>query len=95
MCIRDRHLAIDPILIASHLVIALQNVVSRNANPTLPSVLSIGKFIANGATNIIPDEVHLEGTFRTFDEKWRANQEKHPSDGCSLSRQGNSAKFYG
>lgn len=65
------HLAIDPILIASHLVIALQSVVSRNANPTLPSVLSIGKFIANGATNIIPDEVRLEGTFRTFDEKWR------------------------
>lgn len=66
------HLAIDPILIASQLVIALQSVVSRNANPTLPSVLSIGKFIANGATNIIPDEVRLEGTFRTFDEKWRA-----------------------
>lgn len=66
------HLAIDPILIASHIVIALQQVVSRNANPTLPSVLSIGKFIANGATNIIPEEVKLEGTFRTFDEKWRA-----------------------
>lgn len=65
------HLVIDPVLIASHIVIALQSVVSRNANPTLPSVLSIGKFIANGATNIIPDEVKLEGTFRTFDEKWR------------------------
>ena len=49
----------------------LQSVVSRCANPTMPSVLSIGKFIANGATNIIPDEVRLEGTFRTFDEKWR------------------------
>lgn len=66
------HLAVDPILIASHLVIALQQVVSRNANPILPSVLSIGKFIANGATNIIPEAVKLEGTFRTFDEKWRA-----------------------
>lgn len=65
------HLAIDPLLIASHMVVALQSVVSRNVNPTLPSVLSIGKFIANGATNIIPDEVRLEGTFRTFDEKWR------------------------
>ncbi len=65
------HLAIDPVLIASHMVVALQSVVSRNVNPTLPSVLSIGKFIANGATNIIPDEVRLEGTFRTFDEKWR------------------------
>jgi amidohydrolase len=66
------HLAIDPVLIASHMVIALQSVVSRNANPTMPSVLSIGKFIANGATNIIPDEVLMEGTFRTFDEQWRA-----------------------
>lgn len=65
------HLAVDPVLIASQIVVALQSVVSRNANPTMPSVLSIGKFIANGATNIIPDEVHLEGTFRTFDEKWR------------------------
>ena len=66
------HLAIDPVLIASHMVIALQSVVSRNANPTMPSVFSIGKFIANGATNIIPDEVLMEGTFRTFDEQWRA-----------------------
>jgi amidohydrolase len=65
------HLAIDPVLIASHIVVALQQVVSRGANPTLPSVLTIGKFIANGATNIIPDEVKMEGTFRTFDEEWR------------------------
>ncbi|MCC6517182.1 MAG: amidohydrolase [Chitinophagales bacterium] len=65
------HLTIDPILIASHIVVALQSVVSRNANPIMPSVLSIGKFIANGATNVIPEEVKLEGTFRTFDEQWR------------------------
>lgn len=65
------HFTIDPILIASHIVVALQSVVSRNANPIMPSVLSIGKFIANGATNVIPEEVKLEGTFRTFDEQWR------------------------
>jgi len=62
---------IDPVLIASHLIVALQQVVSRWANPSMPSVLSFGKVIANGATNIIPGEVKLEGTFRTFDEKWR------------------------
>lgn len=62
---------IDPVLIASHLIVALQQVVSRWANPAMPSVLSFGKVIANGATNIIPNEVKLEGTFRTFDEKWR------------------------
>jgi amidohydrolase len=65
------HLAIDTVLIASHIVVALQQIVSRNANPTMPTVLSIGKFIANGATNIIPEEVKLEGTLRTFDENWR------------------------
>jgi len=62
---------IDPVLITSHLIVALQQVVSRWANPSMPSVLSFGKVIANGATNIIPGEVKLEGTFRTFDEKWR------------------------
>lgn len=65
------HLNIDPVVIASQLVISLQQVVSRVANPAIPSVLSIGKFIANGATNIIPNEVYLEGTFRTMDEEWR------------------------
>ena len=67
------NLAVDTVLIASHIVIALQQIVSRNANPIMPSVLTIGKFIANGATNVIPEEVKMEGTFRTFDEKWRAD----------------------
>jgi amidohydrolase len=62
---------IDPVLITSHLIVALQQVVSRWSNPAMPSVLSFGKVIANGATNIIPGEVTLAGTFRTFDEKWR------------------------
>ncbi len=65
------HLNIDPVLITSHIIIALQQIVSRNANPIVPSVLSFGKVIANGATNIIPNEVKLEGTFRTLDEAWR------------------------
>ncbi|WP_241788581.1 M20 metallopeptidase family protein [Sphingobacterium rhinopitheci] len=65
------HLNIDPVVIASQLVISLQQLVSRCANPAIPTVLSVGKFIANGATNVIPDEVYLEGTFRTMDEQWR------------------------
>ncbi len=65
------HMAIDPILIASHIVVALQQVVSRNASPMMPTTLSFGKFNANGRTNIIPDEVKMEGIIRTFDEKWR------------------------
>jgi amidohydrolase len=63
---------IDPVLIASHLVVALQQVVSRNASPAMPTVLSFGRFIAEGQTNIIPDEVKLSGIMRTFDETWRA-----------------------
>ncbi len=67
---------IDPILIGSHIVVALQQVISRNANPKQPSVLSIGKFVGDGATNIIPDRVFIEGTFRAMDEKWRADAHK-------------------
>lgn len=63
---------IDPVLIASHIIVALQQVISRNADPKTPSVLSFGKVVADGATNVIPEQVKLEGTFRTMDEKWRA-----------------------
>ncbi len=63
---------IDPVIITAHMLVALQQVVSRFADPKLPTVLSFGKVIANGATNVIPNEVYLEGTFRTLDEKWRA-----------------------
>ncbi len=66
------HFNIDPVLITSHIIVALQQIVSRVANPITPSVLSFGKVIANGATNVIPNEVYLEGTFRTLDEKWRS-----------------------
>lgn len=64
-------LNIDPVLIASHIIVALQQIVSRSADPKIPSVLSFGKVIADGATNVIPGEVRIEGTFRTFDEEWR------------------------
>ncbi|MCB0594530.1 MAG: amidohydrolase [Lewinellaceae bacterium] len=63
---------IDPILITAHILTALQQVISRYADPALPSVLTFG-YIAStgGATNIIPNEVKLKGTFRTMDERWR------------------------
>lgn len=62
---------IDSILLASHIIVALQQIVSRNANPTIPSVLTFGHIEGLGATNIIPNEVKIKGTFRTFDEIWR------------------------
>lgn len=64
---------VDPIVIASHIVVALQTIISRNNSPITPSVLSFGRIEGLGVTNIIPDVVTLEGTFRTFDEEWRAD----------------------
>lgn len=65
-------LAVDPIVIASHIVIALQQIISRNASPKQPTVLTIGKIAGGTTTNIIPDEVKIIGTFRAMNETWRA-----------------------
>lgn len=68
---------VDPIVITAHIITALQQIVSRIGDPKIPSVLSFGKIVAEGATNVIPNEVYLEGTFRTFDEKWRKEAHQH------------------
>ncbi len=66
------HDCIDPVVITAHIITALQQIVSRYGDPTIPSVLTFGKINSTGgATNIIPNEVKLEGTFRTMHEKWR------------------------
>ncbi|MEQ9188731.1 MAG: M20 family metallopeptidase [Cryomorphaceae bacterium] len=65
------HMNIDPILIAADTLLAMQQVVSRRSNPMVPTVLSFGRIEGLGATNVIPDEVEVAGTFRTFDEEWR------------------------
>jgi amidohydrolase len=65
------HLTVDTILVASHIVVALQQVISRNKNPFSPSVLSISSFQGGFTTNVIPSEVKLMGTFRAMDETWR------------------------
>ncbi len=61
----------DTVYVASQIVVALQSVISRHCPPDAPSVLSIGKMIADGATNVIPTTVNMEGTFRAMDETWR------------------------
>ena len=71
------HLSLDPVPVAAQLISALQTITSRFANPLIPTVLTIGKVIANGATNVIPDEVYMEGTFRTLDENWRKKAHEH------------------
>jgi amidohydrolase len=65
------HLCVDPILIASHLIVSLQQIVSRNNNPHNPTVLSITSIKGGTTTNVIPDEVKLKGTFRAMNEEWR------------------------
>mgnify|MGYP000211945217 CR=1 FL=1 len=64
---------IDTVLMSAKILVALQEVVARNCNPSIPSVLSFGKINSDGgATNVIPDVVKIEGTFRTMDEEWRS-----------------------
>ncbi len=61
----------DTVLAASSILVALQQIVSRRRNPFSPMTLSFGKFIANGATNVIPSKVVLGGSLRCMDEKER------------------------
>lgn len=73
----EPHRAVDPVMIGVELLNALQQVVSRKADPSIPSVLTFGRFIGDGAANVIPQEVLLEGTFRTMDEPWRKEALHH------------------
>lgn len=64
-------LTVDPVVIAAHIIVALQQIISRKASPKQPTVLTFGKLSAEGATNIIPDRVKIAGTFRALNEEWR------------------------
>lgn len=67
----EPHNGVDPILAASHIMVALQTIVSRNTDPLKELVVSIGKFHAGDADNVIPSEAVLEGTIRVFDPELR------------------------
>jgi len=62
----------DTILAASQVVVSMQQVVSRIVPPSIPTVLTFGKIVGNGANNIIPAKVEIAGTLRTLNEEWRA-----------------------
>jgi len=62
---------VDPIVIAAQTILSLQTVVSRSVDPLHPAVVSIGRIEGLGNTNIIPDEVKMSGTIRTFHNAWR------------------------
>lgn len=66
------HMLNDTVTATAQIIIAAQLAVSRRKNPILPPcVLSFGRIIADGATNIIPSKVEVAGTLRCMDEKWR------------------------
>jgi amidohydrolase len=70
------HKLVDPIVIAANIILQLQQLSSRFAPPDLPTVLSFGRIEGLGATNVIPEEVKLQGTLRTFNEEWRGKFHK-------------------
>ena len=65
------HTLVDPVLAQAHVLTALQAVISRHRPPGVGSLLSFGRVLADGATNVVPDAVELVGTFRSMDEGWR------------------------
>lgn len=76
------HQNIDPIAISAQLITSLQQIVSRKCPPNLPCVLSFGRIEGLGATNVIPDIVEIQGTFRTMDEEWRAKAHQLIEEHC-------------
>lgn len=63
---------IDPIVVGSQIVLGLQTIISRQVNITeAPAVVTIGRFTGGNRSNIVPDEIELEGTIRAFDESVR------------------------
>jgi amidohydrolase len=65
------HQCIDPIVIGAHVLLGLQDIISRKRNPIDPTVLTFGKIAAGTKGNIIPDSLQLEGTLRCMNETWR------------------------
>lgn len=85
------HECTDTVLAASQMIVSLQQIISRRNNPSVPSVLSFGKFnTVGGATNVIPDKVMIEGTFRTLNETWRCKAHELIADVAK-----NTCKAYG
>lgn len=73
----EPHLCIDPVVVACQIVLALQHIVSRQANPMDATVLSIGRISGGVAFNVIPQDVELLGTLRAYNEKWRYEAHEH------------------
>lgn len=73
---------VDPILPTSQLIEQLYKIPTQSPDKTTPTILSIGRIEALGATNIVPDNVSLQGTMRTFEEGWRSEVKSLVSECC-------------
>ena len=76
------HAAVDPIVAAAHALVAIQTVVSRNVDPLEAAVVTVGKFDAGTAVNVIPDDAEFSGTLRAFTEEVRATVRRRLQEIC-------------
>lgn len=86
------HETIDSILVGAEIVTSLQQIVSRKCDPKIPCVLNFGHFEALGTTNVVPENVHIKGTFRTMNEEWRAQALKQIVKQTELIAEAHGAK---
>lgn len=70
------HLAVDPVVVAAHVVTALQTIVSREVDPNDQAVITVGSLTSGTAFNVIPDDATINGTVRTYNPKLRGQIEK-------------------
>ena len=87
------HLSIDPVVIGAETVLALQTIRSRNLPPLEPSVITVGIFRGGERFNIIPGEVMLEGTVRTYNENVRDEVERRMREIVDGITRANGATF--
>lgn len=91
------HLCIDPIDVGMQVINSLQRIISRQINPLNPAVLTVGRFNAGSAFNVIPDEAEIGGTTRTFDRdiwsSWEKRMERIIKGVCESMGAGYKLKY--
>lgn len=84
----DPHLGVDAVVVAAHVLTALQSIVSRQISPLDSAVLSVGQIVSGSAHNVIAQKAHMSGTVRTFNEELRASMPQRISqlvDGVAMA----------
>lgn len=80
------HTGIDPVFISAQVINAIYGIRSRRIDPMRPAVISIGAIHGGDADNVIPGEIKLKGTIRSYDEETRKQLWKHLEAAVALSR---------